>query len=114
MFNVFLHSKYLLFVCSHELPSPGDSPSVLRVVQEQTQQQPTAGSQRRAQDSSFNLTHYGVQQIPSIYKDLAEPWIQVMLVCHLDMIFSYLFATRSHLCLELFHFQRTQLYFFVN
>ncbi|XP_025056941.1 mitogen-activated protein kinase kinase kinase 1 isoform X1 [Alligator sinensis] len=62
---------------SHELPSPGDSPSVLRVVQEQTQQQPTAGSQRRAQDSSFNLTHYGVQQIPSIYKDLAEPWIQV-------------------------------------
>ncbi|KYO29132.1 mitogen-activated protein kinase kinase kinase 1 [Alligator mississippiensis] len=62
---------------NHELPSPGDSPSVLRVVQEQTQQQPTAGSQRRAQDSSFNLTHYGVQQIPSIYKDLAEPWIQV-------------------------------------
>ncbi|XP_074851659.1 mitogen-activated protein kinase kinase kinase 1 [Carettochelys insculpta] len=62
---------------SHELPSPVDSPSVLRVVQQQTQQQPTAGSQRRTQDSSFNLTHYGVQQIPPSYKDLAEPWIQV-------------------------------------
>ncbi|NWI25423.1 M3K1 kinase, partial [Sula dactylatra] len=61
---------------SHELPSPVDS-SVLRVVQQQTQQQPTAGSQRRTQDSNFNLTHYGVQQIPSAYKDLAEPWIQV-------------------------------------
>uniref|UniRef100_A0A8B9NMB5 Mitogen-activated protein kinase kinase kinase 1 n=1 Tax=Accipiter nisus TaxID=211598 RepID=A0A8B9NMB5_9AVES len=61
---------------SHELPSPVDS-SVLRVVQQQTQQQSTAGSQRRTQDSNFNLTHYGVQQIPSAYKDLAEPWIQV-------------------------------------
>ncbi|NWR73600.1 M3K1 kinase, partial [Centropus unirufus] len=61
---------------SHELPSPVDS-SVLRVVQQQTQQQSTSGSQRRAQDSNFNLTHYGVQQIPSAYKDLAEPWIQV-------------------------------------
>uniref|UniRef100_A0A8C8R562 Mitogen-activated protein kinase kinase kinase 1 n=1 Tax=Pelusios castaneus TaxID=367368 RepID=A0A8C8R562_9SAUR len=58
---------------SHELPSPVDSSSVLRVVQ----QQPTAGSQRRIQDSNFNLPHYGVQQIPSVYKDLAEPWIQV-------------------------------------
>ncbi|OXB62068.1 hypothetical protein ASZ78_007564 [Callipepla squamata] len=61
---------------SHELPSPVDS-SVLHVVQQQTQQQSTVGSQRRTQDSSFNLTHYGVQQIPSAYKDLAEPWIQV-------------------------------------
>ncbi|NXC74469.1 M3K1 kinase, partial [Anhinga anhinga] len=61
---------------SHELPSPVDS-SVLRVVQQQTQQQSTAGSQRRTQESNFNLTHYGVQQIPSAYKDLAEPWIQV-------------------------------------
>ncbi|XP_074788341.1 mitogen-activated protein kinase kinase kinase 1 isoform X1 [Athene noctua] len=61
---------------SHELPNPVDS-SVLRVVQQQTQQQPTAVSQRRTQDSNFNLTHYGVQQIPSVYKDLAEPWIQV-------------------------------------
>ncbi|NWZ31749.1 M3K1 kinase, partial [Asarcornis scutulata] len=61
---------------SHELPSPVES-SVLRVVQQQTQQQSTLGSQRRTQESNFNLTHYGVQQIPSAYKDLAEPWIQV-------------------------------------
>ncbi|XP_074667151.1 mitogen-activated protein kinase kinase kinase 1-like isoform X1 [Strix aluco] len=61
---------------SHELPSPVDS-SVLHVVHQQIQQQFTVGSQRRTQDSNFNLTHYGVQQIPSTYKDLAEPWIQV-------------------------------------
>ncbi|KAM6468828.1 mitogen-activated protein kinase kinase kinase 1 [Liasis olivaceus] len=61
---------------SHELPSPVDSPSVVRVVQQQTQQFVTS-SPRRNQDSNFNLTHYGVQQIPSAYKDLAEPWIQV-------------------------------------
>ncbi|XP_074991565.1 mitogen-activated protein kinase kinase kinase 1-like isoform X2 [Calonectris borealis] len=61
---------------SHELPSPVDSSSVLRVVHQQIQQQSTVGSQRRTQDSNFNLTHYGVQQIPSAYKDLAEPWIQ--------------------------------------
>lgn len=67
-------------VCSHELPSPMDS-SVLRVVQQQSQQQSAVGSQRRTQDSNFNLTHYGVQQIPSTYKDSAEPWIQVILFC---------------------------------
>ncbi|KAF4803116.1 mitogen-activated protein kinase kinase kinase 1 [Turdus rufiventris] len=61
---------------SHELPNPVDS-SVLRVVQQQSQQQSAVGSQRRTQDSNFNLTHYGVQQIPSTYKDSAEPWIQV-------------------------------------
>ncbi|NXJ39037.1 M3K1 kinase, partial [Ciconia maguari] len=62
---------------SHELPSPMDSSSVLSVVHQQIQQQSTVGSQIRTQDSNFNLTHYGVQQIPSAYKDLAEPWIQV-------------------------------------
>ncbi|XP_042546829.1 mitogen-activated protein kinase kinase kinase 1 [Dipodomys spectabilis] len=58
---------------SHELSSPVDSPSSLRTVQQQT----LAGSQRRTQESNFNLTHYGTQQIPPAYKDLAEPWIQV-------------------------------------
>ncbi|XP_062943188.1 mitogen-activated protein kinase kinase kinase 1 [Cynocephalus volans] len=63
---------------SHELSSPVDSPSSLRVTQQQTiQQQPLAASQRRNQESNFNLTHYGTQQIPPAYKDLAEPWIQV-------------------------------------
>ncbi|KAB0393517.1 hypothetical protein E2I00_003692 [Balaenoptera physalus] len=63
---------------SHELPSPVDSPPSLRAAQQQTtQQHPLAGSQRRNQESNFNLTHYGTQQIPPAYKDLAEPWIQV-------------------------------------
>ncbi|XP_068846606.1 mitogen-activated protein kinase kinase kinase 1 [Capricornis sumatraensis] len=63
---------------SHELSSPVDSPSPLRATQQQTtQQHPLAGSQRRNQESSLNLTHYGTQQIPPSYKDLAEPWIQV-------------------------------------
>nr|XP_039323605.1 mitogen-activated protein kinase kinase kinase 1 isoform X1 [Saimiri boliviensis boliviensis] len=63
---------------SHELSSPVDSPSSLRAAQQQTiQQQPLAGSQRRNQESNFNPTHYGTQQIPPAYKDLAEPWIQV-------------------------------------
>ncbi|KAF4024391.1 hypothetical protein G4228_016516 [Cervus hanglu yarkandensis] len=62
---------------SHELSSPVDSPSPLRATQQQTtQQHPLAGSQRRSQESNLNLTHYGTQQIPPSYKDLAEPWIQ--------------------------------------
>ncbi|XP_060047314.1 mitogen-activated protein kinase kinase kinase 1 isoform X2 [Erinaceus europaeus] len=63
---------------SHELSSPVDSPSSLRAAQQQTSQQPPlAGSQRRSQESTFNLTHYGTPQVPPAYKDLAEPWIQV-------------------------------------
>ncbi|XP_076408009.1 mitogen-activated protein kinase kinase kinase 1 [Peromyscus maniculatus bairdii] len=61
---------------SHELSSPVDPPASLRAVsQPVSPQQP--GSQRRTQESNFNLTHYGTQQIPPTYKDLAEPWIQV-------------------------------------
>ncbi|XP_059948884.1 mitogen-activated protein kinase kinase kinase 1 isoform X1 [Mesoplodon densirostris] len=62
---------------SHELSSPVDSPSLRAAQQQTTQQHPLAGSQRRNQESNFNLTHYGTQQIPPAYKDLAEPWIQV-------------------------------------
>ncbi|XP_009884099.1 PREDICTED: mitogen-activated protein kinase kinase kinase 1-like [Charadrius vociferus] len=62
---------------SRELPSPVDCSSVLHVVYQQIQQQSTVGSQRRTQDGNFNLTHYGVQQIPSAYRNLAETWIQV-------------------------------------
>ncbi|XP_075039478.1 mitogen-activated protein kinase kinase kinase 1-like isoform X2 [Mixophyes fleayi] len=65
---------------SHELPGPVDSPPLMRAAQLQSpqqQQSPTAGSQRRSQDSNLNLTHYGVQQIPPAYKSMAEPWIQV-------------------------------------
>ncbi|CAH2296307.1 mitogen-activated kinase kinase kinase 1 isoform X1 [Pelobates cultripes] len=63
---------------SHDLPGPVDSPPVLRAVQQPSvQQQSSAGSQRRSQDSNLNLTHYGVQHIPTAYKSMAEPWIQV-------------------------------------
>ncbi|KAM4810473.1 mitogen-activated protein kinase kinase kinase 1 [Rhinophrynus dorsalis] len=63
---------------SHEIPGSVDSPPVACAVQQQSlQQQPSAGSQRRSQDTNLNLTHYGVQHIPSNYKSLAEPWIQV-------------------------------------
>ncbi|XP_056403440.1 mitogen-activated protein kinase kinase kinase 1 isoform X2 [Hyla sarda] len=63
---------------SHDLPGPVDSPPIHRAAQQPPlQQSPTAGSQRRSQDSNLNLTHYGVQQIPSSYKSTAEPWIQV-------------------------------------
>lgn len=70
-----------------------ESPPILRVVQQQTQQ-PTVGSPRRSQDSNFNLTHYGVQQIPSVYKDLAEPWIQVYFIyTWLELVDVYFSAT---------------------
>ncbi|XP_040833484.1 mitogen-activated protein kinase kinase kinase 1 isoform X1 [Ochotona curzoniae] len=61
---------------SHELSSPVDSPSSLRTSQP-IHQPPLGGSQRRNQESNLNLTHYGAQQIPPAYKDVAEPWIQV-------------------------------------
>ncbi|KAM3938244.1 mitogen-activated protein kinase kinase kinase 1 isoform 2-T2 [Leptodactylus fuscus] len=60
---------------SHDLPTPVDSPPILRAAQQPPP--PSAGSQRRSQDPNLNLTHYGVQQIPSSYKNMAEPWIQV-------------------------------------
>ncbi|XP_004703766.1 mitogen-activated protein kinase kinase kinase 1 [Echinops telfairi] len=78
-FNVLIFLANLVgwFYFSHELSSPVDSPSSLRAAQQPTlQQPPVAGSQRRNQESNFNLTHYGTQQIPPAYKDLAEPWIQ--------------------------------------
>ncbi|KAH0627953.1 hypothetical protein JD844_008553 [Phrynosoma platyrhinos] len=73
--NKLHHHCMSIYLSGDLMISIVDSPSVLRVVQQQTQQ-PTPGSPR-SQDSNFNLTHYGVQQIPSAYKDLAEPWIQV-------------------------------------
>ncbi|KAM5192366.1 mitogen-activated protein kinase kinase kinase 1 isoform 2-T2 [Mantella aurantiaca] len=75
---------------SHEMPAPVDSPPVLRAAQQQSlqQQQPTAGSQRRSQDSNLNLTHYGVQQIPSNYESMAEPWIQVFGIELVGCLFS--------------------------
>ncbi|XP_054431325.1 mitogen-activated protein kinase kinase kinase 1 [Pteronotus mesoamericanus] len=58
---------------SHELSSPADAPSPLRAAVPQ----PSAGLQRRTQESSFSLTHHGAQQVPPAHRDTAEPWIQV-------------------------------------
>ncbi|XP_055648946.1 mitogen-activated protein kinase kinase kinase 1-like [Falco peregrinus] len=87
---------------SHELPSPVDS-SVLHVVHQQIQQQSTAGSQRRTQDSNFNLTHHGVQQIPSAYKNLAEPWIQVFGMELVGCLFSHNWNIREMALRRLSH-----------
>ncbi|XP_015462852.3 mitogen-activated protein kinase kinase kinase 1 isoform X2 [Astyanax mexicanus] len=38
---------------------------------------PHAEGQRASQEGDFSLPHYGVQQIPQTYKELAEPWIKV-------------------------------------
>ncbi|XP_068120983.1 mitogen-activated protein kinase kinase kinase 1 [Hyperolius riggenbachi] len=64
---------------SQDIPTPVDSPPVLRAAQPQSlqPQSPTTAAQRRSQDSNLNLTNYGVQQIPAAYKSMAEPWIQV-------------------------------------
>ncbi|XP_030047797.1 mitogen-activated protein kinase kinase kinase 1 [Microcaecilia unicolor] len=61
---------------SHDL-TDADSSAAVRSVQQQNLQQSASESPRRAQENNLNLTHYGVQQIPSSYKDLAEPWMQV-------------------------------------
>ena len=46
-----------------------------------TQSQSSSGhsdSPRPGQpEGDFTLPHYGVQQIPQTYKELAEPWIKV-------------------------------------
>uniref|UniRef100_A0A4W3K5J6 Mitogen-activated protein kinase kinase kinase 1 n=1 Tax=Callorhinchus milii TaxID=7868 RepID=A0A4W3K5J6_CALMI len=57
---------------SHELHSyeSQSSPTV------QSQPLPVE-AQRPQQDNDINLPHYGVQQIPPAYKELAEPWIQI-------------------------------------
>ncbi|XP_067842285.1 mitogen-activated protein kinase kinase kinase 1 isoform X2 [Heptranchias perlo] len=57
---------------SHELHSHESQSSI------QIHSQPLeVDAQRRQQDSDFKLPHYGIQQIPPNYKELAEPWIQV-------------------------------------
>ncbi|XP_072514718.1 mitogen-activated protein kinase kinase kinase 1 isoform X2 [Salminus brasiliensis] len=38
---------------------------------------PHSEAQRVSQEGDFSLPHYGVQQIPQTYKELAEPWIKV-------------------------------------
>ncbi|KAI1905349.1 hypothetical protein AGOR_G00015190 [Albula goreensis] len=58
---------------SHEPAVPSDTAS----GRSQNQASSQSEGQRQSQDGDFTLPHYGVQQIPQTYKELAEPWIKV-------------------------------------
>ncbi|KAM7148293.1 mitogen-activated protein kinase kinase kinase 1 isoform 1-T1 [Molossus nigricans] len=88
---------------SHDLSSPVDSPSSLRAQQQAPQQPPLAGLQRRAPEGSFSLTHYGAQQIPPAYKDLAEPWTQVFGTELVSCLFSRNWTVREMALRRLSH-----------
>nr|XP_015193254.1 PREDICTED: mitogen-activated protein kinase kinase kinase 1 isoform X2 [Lepisosteus oculatus] len=64
---------------SHDSSSTLDSAALRQGHNQSLQHQhsPHTDAQRRVQESDFNLPHYGVQQIPLTYKELAEPWIKV-------------------------------------
>ncbi|KAF7701324.1 mitogen-activated protein kinase kinase kinase 1 [Silurus meridionalis] len=47
-----------------------------------------AEGQRAAHEGDFSLPHYGVQQIPQTYKELAEPWIKVFGIELVGCLFS--------------------------
>ncbi|KAG9353591.1 hypothetical protein JZ751_011711 [Albula glossodonta] len=59
--------------CIHEPAVPSDTAS----GRSQNQVSSQSEGQRQSQDGDFTLPHYGVQQIPQTYKELAEPWIKV-------------------------------------
>ncbi|KAG7476931.1 hypothetical protein MATL_G00087960 [Megalops atlanticus] len=58
---------------SHEPATPADSAA----GRSQNQASSQIEGPRPAQEGDFTLPHYGVQQIPQTYKELAEPWIKV-------------------------------------
>ncbi|KAJ8401904.1 hypothetical protein AAFF_G00374850 [Aldrovandia affinis] len=58
---------------SHDPATPSDSVG----GRSQNQASSQSEGQRQAQEGDFTLPHYGVQQIPQTYKELAEPWIKV-------------------------------------
>ncbi|XP_037403394.1 mitogen-activated protein kinase kinase kinase 1 isoform X2 [Pygocentrus nattereri] len=65
---------------SHEPASTVESStsrSQSQITSSTASSSPHAESQRMAQEGDFSLPHYGVQQIPQSYKELAEPWIKV-------------------------------------
>ncbi|XP_062870146.1 mitogen-activated protein kinase kinase kinase 1 [Trichomycterus rosablanca] len=76
---------------SHEPASTAESSS----SRSQSQVSSSASSsssnvegQRVAHESDFSLPHYGVQQIPQTYKELAEPWIKVFGIELVGCLFS--------------------------
>ncbi|KAJ8286722.1 hypothetical protein GJAV_G00042570 [Gymnothorax javanicus] len=58
---------------SHEPASPLDGAGGRSASQASSQSE----GQRQSQEGDLILPHYGVQQIPQTYRELAEPWIKV-------------------------------------
>ncbi|KAG5834402.1 hypothetical protein ANANG_G00261130 [Anguilla anguilla] len=58
---------------SHDPAAPSDGAG----ARSQNQASSHSEGQRQGQEGDFTLPHYGVQQIPQTYKELAEPWIKV-------------------------------------
>ncbi|XP_036383159.1 mitogen-activated protein kinase kinase kinase 1-like [Megalops cyprinoides] len=75
---------------SHEAAGLGDSAACHQGQSQGHQSQASSHSegQRRAQEGDFNLPHYGVQQIPQSYKELAEPWVRVFGIELVGCLFS--------------------------
>lgn len=68
------------FVSSHDPASTAESStsrSQSLVSSSTASSSSHAEGQRAAHEGDFSLPHYGVQQIPQTYKELAEPWIKV-------------------------------------
>lgn len=74
------HFNLCAFVFSHDPASTvenSSSRSQSLVSSSTTSSSSHAEGQRAAHEGDFSLPHYGVQQIPHTYKELAEPWIKV-------------------------------------
>lgn len=76
----FLNSTHVRSVFSHD-PASAVENSISRsqsLVSSSTASSSShAEGQRAGHEGDFSLPHYGVQQIPQTYKELAEPWIKV-------------------------------------
>ncbi|KAJ8285242.1 hypothetical protein GJAV_G00024570 [Gymnothorax javanicus] len=64
---------------SYESTSPAEAAGGHQVQQQGqlTQATPTGRDQTRPPEGDVDLHLYGIQQIPHVYKELAEPWVRV-------------------------------------
>ncbi|KAG9328559.1 hypothetical protein JZ751_013005, partial [Albula glossodonta] len=78
------------YAMHYEQTSPVDSTVCLQgqPQDQQSQSAPHSDDQRRPPEGDFNLLHYGVQQIPQMYKELAEPWVKVFGIELVGCLFS--------------------------
>ncbi|GAA6068761.1 mitogen-activated protein kinase kinase kinase 1 isoform X1 [Tachysurus ichikawai] len=79
------------FVFSHDPASTVESStsrSQSLVSSSTSSSSSNAEGQRAGHEGDFSLPHYGVQQIPQTYKELAEPWIKVFGIELVGCLFS--------------------------